>query len=71
MMPEALARDWLRQAQGIEAGDEIASQVAQAIARTHANIERAVREVAPQAGGLFDVRAESFDSLCRGEGSEP
>jgi hypothetical protein len=70
MMPEVQAKDWLRDAQGMEAGDEMASQVAQAIVRTHANIERAVRDVAPQAGGLFDLRAGSFETLCRGEGIE-
>lgn len=70
-MREANAADWLREAHGIQSGEERAAQVAQAISLTHANIERAVRKVAPQAGALFDIRAGSFDALCRGEDPKP
>lgn len=71
MMREANAADWLRETYGIEAEEELASQVAQAISRTHANIEREVRKAAPQPGALFDAHAGSFDALCRGDGLKP
>lgn len=70
-MSEANAADWLRETHGIEAEDELASQVAQAISRTHANIEREARQAALQPGALFDVRAGSFEALCRGDGPNP
>jgi hypothetical protein len=68
MMNESNAADWLREAHGIRAPEELASQAAQAISRTHADIEREVRKAAPQPGGLFDVHAGSFEVLCRGDG---
>ncbi|GGE41792.1 hypothetical protein GCM10007276_18880 [Agaricicola taiwanensis] len=71
MIAAASTEDWLREAHGIRPGDRTTADVAQAINTTHANIERAVRKVAPQPGALFDLRAASFDILCRGGDAAP
>lgn len=70
-MRKTNAADWLREAHGIRAEEELVSRVARAIGRTHANIERETRKAAPRAGILFDVRMGAFDALCRGDGSKP
>jgi hypothetical protein len=70
-MRQANAADWLSEAHGLSAGQEDALRVAELIVRTHANIEREVHKIAAEAGRLFDVRAESFDALCRGESTKP